>query len=75
MIKQDIAIRGGSDPMGGAVEQTPAGEFFEATDMLADGRLLQPEDPGRARKTAGIGNRGKALQEIDGDMVHGYHHT
>lgn len=73
MIKQNVAIRGESDPMGGSVEQAPACQFFEATDVLADGRLLQPEDTGGARKTAGIGDSGKALQEIDGDMVHGHH--
>jgi len=75
MIEQDIAIRGEGDPVRGAVEQAPAGQFFETTDVLADGRLLQPENPGRTGEAAGIGDGGKALQEIDGYMVHGHHHT
>jgi len=48
-IDHGVAVDGQRDRVGVALKQPPAGQGLQLADMLADGRLLQPQAAARPR--------------------------
>lgn len=64
-LAEDLAGRGQAHELVGADDQLGAQFAFEDPDLLAYGRLREPQQPARSSKAPLVGEREERFQQLD----------